>query len=88
MLLQSKDYYRAIAPPGYEWIGAGDLPYTHEFQTGNYRDGFRVLSCSEDCLTNGDLAFLAKHGMTCDKNRLKRLSARIARRIAKEKKGK
>lgn len=96
MLLHSKDYYRQIAEklnatlgvdPNLEarwrWGGAGDYPYTHFFQKGSYATGFTVLDCSEDCLTNGDLEFLAKNGMTCDAERLKALSKQVVKRLAK-----
>ena len=76
MLHQSKDFYRGLKlPNGYEWGGAGDLPFTHFFQSGNYRTGFKVMECSEVCLSNGDAEFMATHEMTCTKERLAELSA-------------
>ena len=82
MLLQPKDYYRKIAPPGWVWVGGGDYDYTHIFQTGDYKTGFKVLECSEDCLTNGNLEFMAQHSLSCTKPLLKKLSKQIAKRLA------
>lgn len=78
--MKHHEKYKAVTPAGWDYVDAGDLPHTHIFQSGNNRDGFRMIECSDDCLTNGDLAFMAKHGLTCDKNRLADLSARIAQR--------
>jgi hypothetical protein len=78
-MLHDKQFYRDLNPPnGYKWGGAGDLPYTHFFQSGR-----KVLECSEICLSNGDLEFLATNDMTCDKSRLKALSKECIKKYGK-----
>lgn len=82
MLLRHKDYYREKGESiGWEWVAAGDYPYTHIFQKGDYNEGFTVIECGEQCLENGDLEFYAKNGMTCSKKRLKTLSKEFIKKL-------
>lgn len=74
-MLHDKQYYRDLnLPNGYKWGGESDLPYTHFFVRGDYKHGFSEIECSETCIANGDIQFLAENHMTCDKARLKKLS--------------
>lgn len=76
-MIHSKDYYRKSAPNGWQWVGCGDLPFTHIYSRGNYTEGFQELECSEECLTNGNLEFMAEHGLTMTKALLKKESKRL-----------
>lgn len=60
-----KDHKRLcqeIAPPGYQYGGFDEGYYL--FQTGNYRDGFRLMECLEEDLTRENLALMARMGLT------------------------
>jgi len=76
----SKDYYRKSAPAGWQWVGTGDYPFTHIYSSGDYKTGFKELNCTEDCITNGNLEFMAKHGLTMTTALLKKESRRIVKR--------
>jgi len=73
-LINTKDYYISNAPEGWKWVGCGDLPFTHIFQSGDYKNGFKVIECSELCITNGSLQFLIKYNCTYTKEKLRDLS--------------
>lgn len=51
-----------MAPPGYVY-GGYDAPH-YLFQTGNYRDGFKLIQALEEDLTAENLALMARLGVT------------------------
>jgi hypothetical protein len=80
----SKNYYRSLSCNGYEW-GGEHLPGIHFFVYGNNRDGFKEMLIDEDGLTNGDLQFMTKHGLTLtEKEAKKRSKAFIRKNFDKE----
>lgn len=57
-----KDYYRALKPNGYQWFGLIDglHHFSKEIESGKWAE----LRCREEQITNGDLEFMAEHGLT------------------------
>lgn len=49
---ETKQYYRNKAYNGYEWGGWLGDEKLHFFQRGNYSDGFTVVKCKEEELTD------------------------------------
>ncbi len=51
-----------MAPAGYQYGGFDDGLYL--FQTGNYREGFKLMECLEEDLTRENLALMARMSLT------------------------
>lgn len=62
MLIHDKDYYRAIKPSGFMWFGLIDG--FHHFSKEVERGKWLEIRCREEQLTNGDIDFMAEHGLT------------------------
>ena len=57
-----KEVCAAMAPAGWSY-GGYDAPH-YLFQTGNYRDGFKLIQALEEDLTVENLALMARLGVT------------------------
>ena len=61
-ILLHKTLLPLLAPEGWQYGGFDEGRYL--FQTGNYRDGFRLMEVFEEDLTKENLALMAKLGVT------------------------
>ncbi len=61
-ILMHKTLCPLIAPEGWQYGGFDDGRYL--FQTGSYRDGFKLMEVFEEDLTKENLALMAKLGVT------------------------
>ena len=61
-ILLHKTLCPLIAPEGWQYGGFDEGRYL--FQTGNYRDGFKLMEVFEEDLTKENLALMAKLGVT------------------------
>ena len=79
MLIQSKSYYVGIGKGlGMSWVCCDDG--IHLFQSGSYRSGFSVMYCTEDCLTNGNAAYMVLHGLTLSDEKVRELQRKYRRK--------
>lgn len=53
--------YRDLSYNGYKWVGVEDGIHTFSKQSGN---GFYVIECTEEQLSNGDIEFMTERGIT------------------------
>ncbi len=53
--------YRNLSYNGYKWVGVEDGIHTFSKQSGN---GFYVIECTEEQLSNGDIEFMTERGIT------------------------
>lgn len=60
-----KTICRDLAPDGYQYGGFDDGFYL--FQTGNYREGFKLMECLEEDLTRENLALMVRMDLTRDR---------------------
>ena len=61
-IMMHKTLCPLIAPEGWQYGGFDEGRYL--FQTGNYRDGFKLMEVFEEDLTKENLALMAKLGVT------------------------
>jgi hypothetical protein len=60
-MLHKKEHYKKLSYDGFSWYGFFDG--LHHFSRKESK-GYTEITCTEEMLTNGDIEFMVKHGLT------------------------
>lgn len=75
----NKDHYRNKGKElGMSWGGCDEG--VHFFQSGNYKDKFKVMYCTEECLENGNAEYMVKHDLTLSDEKVRSLQAKYRKK--------
>lgn len=60
---QPKAYYQSLSFNGFKWSGYWNGLHHFIKDAANYK-GYETIECKEEMLTNGDMEFMAKNGLS------------------------